>query len=92
MLTKYEAWETEDGFVLFNSAQLEMMKSNPAVLLKQKLYEFGAGTPEEASAIHSLRMGWGAYTPMGEPEKCPKCSSWYYPEGSGECWRCGPIC
>ena len=91
-LTKYEAWETEDGTAFFSSAQFEELRANPAMLLKKKLYEFEAATGEEASSIHNLRMGFGPYKPMGEPQPCPKCSAWFYPEGSGQCWRCGPIC
>src|SRR5689334_30513 len=52
------------------------------------LYSFEAATHEEAQAIHSLRMGWGPYRPEGEPKPCPTCGAFYYPEGSGECWRC----
>lgn len=92
VLTQYEAWECEDGVVLFDSAQLEKMRSNSAMLLTQKLYEFAAATAEEASSIHNLRMGFGPYKPMGEPAPCPRCAAWFYPQGSGQCWRCGPIC
>jgi hypothetical protein len=52
------------------------------------LYSFEAGTFEEAQAIHNLRMGWGPYKPLGDVERCPDCEAWYYPGGSGECWRC----
>lgn len=92
MQKKYEAWETEDGAVLFESVSYEQMKNNPANLLVKKLYELEAATAEEANSIHNLRMGFGPYTPMGEPEPCPKCGAWFYPKGSGQCWHCGPIC
>ena len=92
-MAKYEAWETEDpGCTLFESSQLEEIKNHPAFLLTNKLYEFEAATQEEAHSIHNLRMGWGPYKPMGDPKPCPKCSAWFYPEGSGQCWRCGKIC
>lgn len=91
-MTQYEAWECEDGVALFDSAQLDQMRANPNMKLTRKLYEFEAATGEEASAIHNLRMGFGPYTPIGEPAPCPRCSAWFYPAGSGQCWRCGPIC
>jgi hypothetical protein len=87
---RYEAWETEDGTTFFRSAQLALLKQNPAIHLKKKLFEFNAATAEEAASINSLRMGRGPYIPVGDPRPCPKCGAWFYPEGSGECWRCGP--
>ena len=92
MKTKYEAWETEDGAALLPSEQMEKWRTNPAMRLVKKLYEIEAATGEEASAIHYLRMGFGPYKPAGEPEPCPKCGAWFYPQGSGQCWRCGQIC
>ena len=56
------------------------------------LYQIEADTLEEAMSIHNLRMGWGPYKPEGDPEPCPKCGSWFYPKGSGDCWKCGNIC
>lgn len=56
------------------------------------LWEIEADTQEEAMSIYHLRMGFEPYQPMGYWEPCPKCGAVYYPEGSGECWRCGPIC
>jgi hypothetical protein len=56
------------------------------------LWEIEAATLEEARAIYHLRMGFEPYVPMGEWEPCPKCGAVFYPEGSGQCWRCGPIC
>lgn len=91
-MTKYEAWEMDDGCVLFGSENREQVLANPAVKFVKLLYEFEAATGEEASAIHNLRMGFGAYTPNGEPEECPKCCAWFYPQGSGQCWRCGQVC
>jgi hypothetical protein len=52
------------------------------------LYAFEAATHEEAQSIHHLRMGWAPYRPLGAPGECPSCGAIYYPEGSGECWRC----
>jgi hypothetical protein len=53
------------------------------------LYKIEAETYEEVAAIHHLRMGWEPYKPAGEPKPRPKCGSFYYPEGSGDCWKCG---
>lgn len=53
------------------------------------LYEIVAETYEEAMAIHYLRQGWAPYVPTGEAMPCPQCSTPFYPEGSGDCWRCG---
>ncbi len=55
------------------------------------VYEFAAHTGEEAMAIHCLRQGWAPYLPMGDAAPCPKCGAAYYPEGYGDCWRCGHI-
>jgi hypothetical protein len=54
-------------------------------------YEFVAETWEEAMAVHCLRQGWAPYLPQGEASACPRCTANYYPEGSGDCWRCGKI-
>jgi hypothetical protein len=92
VLTKYEAWETKEGFAFFPADQLEAQKRNLATRLVKKLFDVEAHSPEEASALYNLRMGWEPYKPMGIPQPCPKCQAWFYPEGSGHCWRCGPIC
>jgi hypothetical protein len=91
MMRTYEAYESESGC----SITLVSTDSNGRDLLEAEatlLYRFDAATGEEASAIHNLRMGWGDYRPVGKSERCPKCEAWFYPEGSGECWRCGKIC
>ncbi|MBI2381191.1 MAG: hypothetical protein HYV16_10595 [Gammaproteobacteria bacterium] len=53
-----------------------------------RLYTFEANTHEEAMAIYYLRQGWAPYKPEGNAEPCPECGAMYYPQGSGECWRC----
>jgi hypothetical protein len=56
------------------------------------LHVIEANTPEEAAAVHNIKMGWGGYTPSGEAEDCPKCcGAKYYPGGSGICLNCGQI-
>lgn len=57
-----------------------------------KLWDIFAASPEEAQAIHCMRMGWHPYNPAGEAMRCPKgCGAHYYPEGSGVCPICGRI-
>lgn len=53
-----------------------------------KLYSFEANSHEEAMALYYIRKGWGSYHPEGESKRCPQCGSYYYPDGSGECWNC----
>ena len=86
-MKRYGAWEApEKGtFTMMEIGDHAGMK---LIAGHDLLFEFEAATSEEASAIYTLRMGWGAYRPMGEAAPCPDCGAWYYPEGSGECWRC----
>lgn len=51
-------------------------------------FKFEANSWEEAMAIYHLRQGWEPYKPNGNPAPCPSCGAVYYPEGSGQCWRC----
>jgi hypothetical protein len=88
---RYEVWETEDGAVLFASDQSAAQKANLAQKLVRKLVDLEANTFEEALAVYHVRMGWEPFKPVGEPRSCPKCGAFFYPEGSGECWRCGKI-
>jgi hypothetical protein len=56
------------------------------------LYFIFADTWEEAMSIYYLRNGWEPYSPEGFPKECPnKCGFFYYPNGSGECPKCGLI-
>ena len=91
-MKKYQAWKTEDGAVFVSmdtTSEKQLQEIHGAT---EFLFEIEAATGEEAAAIYNLRMGFGVYEPMGEPESCPKCGSWFYPQGSGECWKCGKIC
>ena len=36
-----------------------------------------------------LRLGWPPYYPSGKAEVCSVCGASYYPQGSGEGWKCG---
>jgi hypothetical protein len=58
----------------------------------EMLYAFDAATHEEAQAVHHLRMGWEPYKPVGDPANCLACGARYYPDGSGQCWRCITAC
>ena len=90
-MATYEAWwdPSDDSYTCGAArAVAEQLKKGLLSPDAQLLYRFEAATPEEAYAIHSLRMGWGPYVPVGEPAQCPQCGAWFYPEGSNECWRC----
>jgi predicted enzyme related to lactoylglutathione lyase len=89
--TMYQAWKTQDGAAFFPASRLGEMRANPAMTLEALLFEIEANTYEEAAAIYNLRMGFGPYQPGGDPAPCPNCGAWFYPQGSGECWRCGKI-
>jgi hypothetical protein len=92
MIRVFEAWETMSGSAFFESTRLAEQQANPAATLVKRLFEVHASTWEEAMSIYHLRMGWEPYVPGGEPEPCPRCEAFFYPDGSGECWRCGKIC
>lgn len=55
------------------------------------LWEFEAGSGEEAMSIHFVRLGIAPYLPNGTVGPCPNCGAQYYPEGYAECWRCGLV-
>lgn len=58
----------------------------------QLLHRIEADTPEEAKAVHHIKMGWEPYKPMGKAADCPRgCGAKYCSEGSGECPNCGNI-
>lgn len=92
-MTKYQAWQFNDGCSFSESEHIAELKINGTIPEGAEfLYEIEANTWEEARSVHNLRMGWGPYNPEGAAEPCPKCSAFYYPQGSGQCWRCGEIC
>lgn len=55
------------------------------------LYRFEAPSWEEAMAEHHRRQGFEPYKPEGPAVPCPRCSTLYYPEGSGDCPGCSSI-
>jgi hypothetical protein len=90
-MQKFHAWRNDDGSVFVSR---ETLAPETLAFSKQDvemLFEIHAATAEEAAAICNLRLGFGPYEPIGDPERCPRCDSWYYPQGSAECWRCGKV-
>ena len=89
---RYECWKDADA-VTFTTNENATESRQQGLIPQDAVMEYAieADTFEEACAIHNLRQGFGAYKPMGEPQPCPKCNAWFYPQGSGECWRCGKI-
>ena len=96
MKSRYEAWfDEENGSLTFAlPEQIEMQRKDNLLSDDAKLlHVVFADTPEEAMAVHNIKMGWGAYNPPGESEDCPNgCGAKYYPKGSGVCPNCGRIC
>lgn len=94
MRKRYRAYRGKNGMSFgFHCEESETQSRNKGLLSDdaELLWEIEADTPEEAHAIFNLRMGFGPYNPMGHWLPCPKCGSAFYPYGSSECWRCGPI-
>jgi hypothetical protein len=92
--TDYQCWfdPADNGITLLRFSDVKRNRdqgqlSDQAILQ----YAFTAHTGEEAMAIHALRQGWAPYVPMGKDAPCPTCATPYYPEGYGDCWRCGHI-
>jgi hypothetical protein len=94
MKLSFEAWEDEESVMLSTPNAVSDHKLKGLFIGKEKLlYKIEADTYEEAMAVHHIKMGWEPYKPMGDPQLCPNsCGSYYYPEGSGECPKCGKIC
>jgi len=94
MKTTYRAYRESDISTSLYSRESEQDARSKGLLSSdaELLWEIEAHTQEEAAAIYNLRMGFEPYVPTGAPRPCPKCGAWFYPEGSGECWRCGRIC
>ena len=89
----YQAWADSDG-ILFTTLEGVVWHKERGLLSAEAklLHEVIADTPEEASAVHHIKMGWAPYKPMGEAAPCPQCGACFYPESSGVCPNCGPIC
>lgn len=90
-MKKFNAWRNREGSVFVARETLELQTLTGIRQDAEMLFEILAATAEEAAAICNLRMGLGPYEPIGEPERCPNCDFWYYPQGSAECWQCGKV-
>jgi hypothetical protein len=92
--TDYECWfDPEDkGLALMRIQDVQWNRDQGQLSDRAVLqYSFVAHSGEEAMAIHALRQGWAPYLPMGDAGACPTCNATYYPQGYGDCWRCGHI-
>ena len=86
-MTDYECWKNSGEEITFaNSGNAELNRAAKSGGIH--LYTITAATFEEAMAVHHLRQGWEPYQPTGQPGHCSRCQSIFYPEGSGECWKC----
>lgn len=89
----YEAWADGESVTLAKADGIKWHKDHDLIAHDaQLLHTIEVDTPEEASAVHHIKMGWDPYRPIGEPQICPRrCGSYFYQEGSGICPRCGEI-
>lgn len=88
MNKKYEVYDDGDGPLLTTEENALQLRKDGLLNSLNIQYVFWAGSLEEAMSIHYLRQGWGCYVPKSKPSHCPNCDAYYYPEESGECWRC----
>jgi len=89
---EFQAWRTETGAVFGTALSIAEQRSKGLLgNNSEHLYTIEAHTWEEASAMHHLRMGFEPYKPQGIAKPCPLCAALLYPEGSGQCWRCGHV-
>jgi hypothetical protein len=98
MRKTYEAWAEGDGptwtsITLATAEGIEEQRAKGLLPPNSRLrYRIDADTWEEAMAVHHVKMGWSPYQP-GKAQLCPNdCGALFYPDGSGECPRCGKIC
>lgn len=92
--TDYQCWfdPADSGLALLRFQDVQRSRDQGQLSDRAVLqYSFIAHSGEEASAIHALRQGWAPYLPMGKAARCPDCGATYYPEGYGDCWRCGKV-
>ena len=95
MKNTYEAWDDEENLCMpFATAEGIAEDRSKGLISKNAKFVFRieADTWEEAMAVRNIKMGWSPYIPEGKPRNCPRlCGSIFYPEGSGECPKCGKI-
>ena len=90
-LKKYSVWSNDEGDVYSVTTGEERPKYANGEYekdAKELLFIIEACNWEEAMAIYNLRLGYNPYKPQGESAPCPRCGANYYPEGSGQCWKC----
>jgi hypothetical protein len=88
-LRRYQAWrDPAEGSVRYWRTDWGLSPPDMDASA-ELLWEFDASNDEEAMSIHFVRLGWAPYRPNGNASNCPTCGSTYYPEGSGQCWKCG---
>ena len=90
----WEVWEdpVHDCFSLSTPECIQSDRERRILSEQARLvFAFEAGSYEEACAIKNIRLGYGPYRPVGDAAPCPACGAQYWPEGSGECWRCDHI-
>jgi hypothetical protein len=94
MNTRYRAYRNGPAQTGLYSEEAEnhCRKSGELSASAELLWEVSAATLEEALSIYHLRMGFEPFVPPGDVQPCPGCASPFYPQGSGQCWRCGKIC
>jgi len=88
----YTLWSTSAGDQnIFVEGTDRPAKSNgePHEYAEILAFRVEVATWEEAQAIKHLRLGYEPYSPQGDATPCPSCKAFYYPEGSGKCWKCG---
>lgn len=95
MKKRYEAWEDDQSLeITFSTAEgIEEDKANGRLSKDSRIiFSIYASTWEEANFTYYEFMDWGTYEPPGELALCPNsCGATYYPEGSGECPKCGLV-
>ena len=91
---KYQAWKDAESVTCATLKAFNYQKKTGLVddhILILHIIE--AETYEEAMAVHHIKMGWDPYIPAGNAVLCPNnCGSYFYPEGSCTCPKCGEIC
>jgi len=94
MRKTYEAWVEETSITFSDLENLETQRTKGLLGENAKLlHRIEADTPEEAMAVHHIKLGFSPFIPIGQPASCPNgCGAIYYPKGSGECPNCGSIC
>lgn len=91
MAIKYESWHDHDNDSISLSSAKEARREKRMKIIGPRsklLWSFTASTFEEAMSIQNLRCGYAPYNPIGQAEECSVCGSYYYPNGSAECWKC----